>query len=75
MSFAMISALKSLTAIGMLLIATCICIPNAIKFWVLWQDTKNQRNLSVAINYALGAFFLLSADFLVFMKAIGGCVV
>lgn len=75
MTFQMISALRSLTFIGMFLIATCICIPNAIKFWVLWKETKKQKNLSIAITYAVGAFFLLSANFFVFMQVVGGYIV
>ena len=71
MSFHMISALRSIVPISMALTAFYICIPHAIKFWFLWKETRKQKNLSVAITYAIGAFFLLSGCFLIFMKAVG----
>lgn len=75
MSFEMISALRSIITISIFLIAFCICIPNAIKFWFLWKETRKQKNLSIAITYGVGAFFLLSVTFLILMKAVGGYIV
>ena len=72
MTFHLIDALKSFAFIGMAFIATYICIPKAIKFWTLWKETKNPTDLSAAITYAIAAFFLLSANFLIFMRAVGG---
>lgn len=69
MSLEMVSILKSLAFIAMFLIATYLCIPNAIKFWFLWKETKKQKNLSIAINYLIGAFFLLSANFSIFIRS------
>ena len=73
MTFEMIGILKSLIFIGMFFIASWICIPNAIKYWFLWKETRKQKNLSIAVVYALGAFFLLSGNFVVFIRAVGGC--
>lgn len=58
---------------GMGLTATILCIPNSIKFWFLWKETKKQKNLAASITYAIGAFFLVSGVFVVFIKSVWGC--
>ena len=72
MVYHVISALKSVMFIGMYLIAMYLFVPKGIKFWRLWKETGRPLYFSNAISCAVGAFFLLSADFLIFMMAIGG---
>lgn len=72
MSSHLISALRSLLFIGMYLIAIYLLVPKGIKFWRLWKETGKTIHLSNAIGSAAGIFFLLAADFIIFIMAIGG---
>lgn len=72
MSLEMVSFLKSLIFIGMMLIATGICIPKSVKSWTLWREKKNSTHLTNAIICAIAAFFLLSGNFVIFIRAVGG---
>lgn len=72
MTFQTILVLKSLAFIAMAFIAAGICIPKSIKFWTFWRRNQDPNHLSIAIIYAIAAFFLLSANFLIFIRAVAG---
>lgn len=68
----LLSGIESLLFIGMFLVAVYFFIPKAIKFWRLWEESKKAIFLSNCVTCGAGAFFLLSAAFLMFIQAVGG---
>lgn len=72
MTPSMISALKSFSFVAMAFIIVGIYIPKAVRYWGLWKETKNPTHLSNSIIMAIAAFFLLSGNFFLFIRAIDG---
>ncbi len=72
MTYAMFSAVKSIIFIGLDTVSIGLLIPKSIQFWKLWKETGKSAELSKAIGSGVTAFFLLSADYLTFMMAVGG---
>lgn len=72
MDYHTVSALKSLTFIGMFIIATYLGIPKSVHFWELWKKTKKTIYLSNAIGSVMLTFFLYAADFMIMIMRLGG---
>jgi len=72
MSYGMFSAMRSLVFISMFLIAVILLIPQSVKNWRLWKEKGKTVHLSGAVASGVIAFFLLAADFLIFMIAVAG---
>lgn len=70
MDYYIISILKSLTFIGMFVIATYLCIPKAIISWELWKKTKKSVHLSNTVASIAAAFFFYSIDLAIIIKRI-----
>lgn len=72
MDYHTISALKSVTFIGIFVIASHLCIPKAVHFWELWKKTKKPVYLSNAVASVAAAFFFYSADFVIMIMRLMG---
>lgn len=72
MDYHLISVLKSLTFIGIFLIATYLCIPKSIHAWQLWKKTEKTIHLCNAIGSAVIAFLLYSANFVIMVMRLMG---
>lgn len=68
----LLSFLESALYIGTFLAAIYFLIPRSIKFWRKWKESGNLICLSNAIAFGVTALFLLTADFLMFIRAVGG---
>jgi hypothetical protein len=66
----MLSALTSLMVMGVFVLSIGLFIPKAVTFWRLWKETGKMDFLSRSIAMAVVAFFCLSADFLIFIRAV-----
>jgi len=71
MDYRILSSLESVMFIGMFLVAIYLLIPNAVKFWRAWKTSGKLIQLSNSIASGIAAGFLLVADFLIFIRAIG----
>jgi hypothetical protein len=67
-----ISALQSLLQIGSFLLAVMLLVPKSVKSWKLWKKTEKEAHLSGSVALAVVAFFLLAANFAIFMKIVLG---
>ena len=56
--------------IGMFMLATGLFVPKAVTFWRLWKETGKIDFLSRSVAMAVVAFFCLSADFVIFIRAV-----
>jgi O-antigen ligase len=72
MSYSVLSILESAVFIGFFLIAVYIFVPKAIKLGRLWKETNKTTHLTNAVAASVGAFFFLTADFLIFIRAVIG---
>jgi hypothetical protein len=72
MSHEAIGAIRSLVSIGIFLLAVSFCVPRSVKSWKLWKENDKYVHLSNAVAAGIVAFFLLAANFVMFMKAVLG---
>lgn len=72
MNYWFLSFIESAIFIGMFLISIYLLIPKSLKLWHLWKKTDKMIYFSNAIGTGVTAFFLLAADFLIFIKALMG---
>ncbi len=72
MDYWILSTIESVIFIGLFLAAIYLFVPKAIKFWRLWKESGKTIYLSNAIASGFGALLALSADFIKFIKTVGG---
>lgn len=72
MSFEAMKGMETVLQIGTFLLAVMVLIPKSVKSWSLWKKTGKDAQLSGAVATAVVAFFLLAANFIVFMKVVWG---
>ncbi len=70
MNYWFLSFIESAIFIGMFLISIYLLIPKSLKFWHLWKKTDKMIYFCNAVASGVAAFFLLAADFLIFIKAL-----
>lgn len=65
-----LSLMESALFLGMFFVSIYLLIPKSVHFWRLWKESGKTIHLSNAVASAVAAFFLLCANFLMFIKAI-----
>ncbi len=69
MSYQIISLLESILFMGSLLIVSLLFIPKAIKKFRSWKTSGKDVDLSNFIRLVIISLFILSGDYLIFIRA------
>lgn len=72
MNYWLLNSVESVIFIGTFLIAIYLLVPKTVECWRLWKKSGKFIYLSNSVGAGVAATFLLIADLLIFLRAVGG---